>query len=103
MNPIRSHLLPVSEIGKRSFLVDDPHSGLLGPDPDALDIIRSLTESLEFVVEGVGNLNSSLGMELGREGDLEEDVLHDVRSVGALELEFIALEQDVIEAPGLGG
>ena len=42
-------------------------------------------------------------MELGREGDLEEDVLHDVRPVWALEFEWLALKKDVVEAPGLGG
>lgn len=102
MNLIRRHLLSVSEVGKRSLLVDDPHSSLLCPDPDALDIIRSLPESLEFFVEGVGNLNGGLSVELSREGDLEEDVFHDVRSVGTLKLEPFALEEDVVEAPGLG-
>jgi len=54
-------------------------------------------------VEGVGNLDGRLGVELCGEGDLEENVLHDVGSVGALELERLALEEDVVEAPGLGG
>ena len=54
-------------------------------------------------MEGVGNLDSGLGVEFGREGYLEEDILHDVRSVWALELEWLALEEDVVEAPGLGG
>ena len=42
-------------------------------------------------------------MELGREGDLEQHVLHHVATVGPLELEFVALEQHVVKAPGLGG
>jgi len=98
----RMHPLSVSEVGKRTLLVDDPHSGLLRPDPDALDVIGGVSESLELVVEGVGDLNSGLGMEFGREGDLEENVLHDVRSIRALELERLALEENVVEAPGLG-
>lgn len=34
-----------------------------------------------------------------RVGDLEKDVLHNVAAVGALELELVALEQDIVEAP----
>ena len=102
MNLIRRHLLSISEVGKRSILVNDPHSSLLRPDFDALNVIRSLPESLEFFVEGMGDLDSGLGVELGREGDLKENILHDVRSVGTLELKLLALEKNVIEAPGLG-
>ena len=102
MNLMRRYLLSVSEVGKRSLLVDDPHGCLLCPDPDALNVIRRLSESLEFIVEGVGNFNSGLRVELGRERDLEENILHDVRSVGTLELKFLALEEDIVEAPGLG-
>ena len=42
-------------------------------------------------------------MELGRERDLEQDVLHDIASVGALELEWLPFEKDVVKAPGFGG
>ena len=97
------HPLSVSEVGKRTLLVDDPHSGLLRPDLYALDVVGGFSEGLELVVEGVGNLDGRLGVELGGEGDLEENVLHNVGSVGALELERLALEEDVVEAPGLGG
>ena len=38
-----------------------------------------------------------------RVGDLEEDVLHDVAAVGALELKLVALEEDVVEAPDGSG
>lgn len=38
--------------------------------------------------------------QLTRVGDLEQDVLHDVAAVGALELKLLALEQDIVEAPG---
>lgn len=37
--------------------------------------------------------------ELTRVGDLEENVLHDIAAVGALELELLALEQDIVETP----
>ena len=75
------HILPVSKVGKRALLVDDPHSGLLCPDMYALNVVGGLSESLELVVEGVGNFYGSLGVELCGERDLEENVLHDVRSV----------------------
>src|SRR5258708_12508997 len=41
-------------------------------------------------------------MELGGEGDLEQHVLHHVTAEPAMELELPALEQNVVEAPGLG-
>lgn len=37
---------------------------------------------------------------LTRVGDLEQDVLHHVAAVGALELKLLALEQDIVETPG---
>lgn len=102
-NLVRIRLLSVSEVGKGTLLVDDPHSGFLCPDFDALDIAGGLSERFELVVEGVGDLDGGLGVEFGREGDLEENVLHNVRSIRALELEWLALEKDIVEAPGLGG
>src|SRR3546814_5245864 len=46
-------------------------------------------------------LDRGLGVELGREADLEQDVLHHIAAERALELEFLATESDVVEAPGL--
>jgi hypothetical protein len=74
-------------------------------------------------MNGVRGFDSSLGVELGGIGYFEEHVLHDIRAIGHLELERLALaggypcqnvtsnksrrgsylEQDVIEAPGLCG
>jgi hypothetical protein len=42
-------------------------------------------------------------IELTRVGDLEEDVLHDIAAIGALELELLALEEDIIETPDGSG
>jgi hypothetical protein len=50
----------------------------------------------------MGGLNGGLGVELGRVRDLEEDVLHAVGGVALLELEWLGLEEDVVEVPGLG-
>lgn len=38
-----------------------------------------------------------------RVGDLEEDVLHDIAAIGTLELELVALEEDIVEAPDGSG
>src|SRR3546814_4385340 len=46
-------------------------------------------------------LDRGLGVELGREADLEQDVLHHIAAERALELELLATESDVVEAPGL--
>jgi len=75
------HILPVSEVGKWTLLIDDPHSGLLCPDLYALDVVGGLSKSLELVVEGMGNFYGGLGVEFCRERYLEENVLHDVRSI----------------------
>jgi hypothetical protein len=42
-------------------------------------------------VDRVGGFHSRLSMEFGRVRDLEENVLHDVRSVLLLELKLLAL------------
>jgi hypothetical protein len=52
-------------------------------------------------VQGDSGLNGGLGVELGRKADLEEHVLHHVAAVAARELERLALEQHIVEAPGL--
>ena len=85
------------------MLVDDADGGFLSPDADALDVVRGLSQLLELVVENVGSLNGGLSMEFGREGDLEENILHNVRPIRTLELEFLALEEDIVEAPSLSG
>ncbi len=47
--------------------------------------------------------DGGLRVELGGVADLEEHVLHDVGAVGALELELLAAEGDIVEAPGFRG
>jgi len=103
------------------MLVDNPHGRLLSPDPDALDVIGSLTELLELGVDDVRGFNSGLGMEFSRVRNLEENILHDIGCVRHLKFEGLSLkeqrllcvqcrarvgsnlEQDVIETPCLGG
>ena len=53
------------------------------------------------------NLRASVGVRradaLGRVRDLEQDVLHDIVTVGPLEVELVAFEEDVVESPALRG
>ena len=103
---VRDHVVDrvvaVGEVVQRSLLVDDAHGGLLRADADALDVRGGLALRLERRVDRVRGLDGRLRVELGRVRDLEEHVLHDVRRVRDLELERLALEEHVVEAPGLG-
>jgi hypothetical protein len=54
-------------------------------------------------VDDVRGLDSRLCVELGRVRDFEQHVLHHVGTIRALELERPALEENVVEAPRLGG
>lgn len=81
------------------LLVDDADAGLVCPAGDLLDIGGRLAHGLQLGVDLLRGLDSGLRVELGRVGHLEQDVLHDVAAIGALELELLALEEDIIEAP----
>lgn len=102
-NHVLDAMVSVGVVVQRTLLVDDSHGGLLGSDLDLGNVIGSLSELLELLVEQHGRLASGLGVELSGERNLEENVLHDVRAVGSLELELLAAEEDVVESPGLGG
>ncbi len=84
--------------GERSRLVDDAHARLLGLDDDALDL-RELV--LDLRVQGHRRFDRGLRMEFGRKRDLEQHVLHDVAAERLRERHGLALEQDVLETPGL--
>jgi hypothetical protein len=75
----------------------------LGADAHALDVIRSLAERLELLMNDVSGLDGRLRVKLGRVGDLKEHVLHHVRAERALKLERLALEEHVVESPRLCG
>ena len=83
--------LAVREVVEGTLLVDDAHGSLLGADADALDVVRSLAHILQLLVQDARSLDSRLRVELGRVGDLEEDVLHDVGAERHLEVEGLAL------------
>ncbi len=84
-------MVAICEVVERALLVDDADGRVLCADTHALDVVSGLAELLEFVVQDVSSFDGRLRVELGGEGDLEEHVLHDVRAVGNLELEGLAL------------
>ncbi len=100
----RHHVLDavvaIGRIVQGPRLVDDAHPGFLGLDHDALDAIE-LVAHLGMQLHGC--LHRRLGMELGREGDLEQHVFHHIAAKGLAVAQRIALEQHILEAPGLGG
>lgn len=82
------------------LLVDDADAGLVCPVDDALNVLGRLAHSRQLLVQTLGSLDGSLGMELSRVGNLEQDVLHDVAAIATLELELLSAEVDIVEAPG---
>ena len=54
------------------------------------DVGGGLAAGGELRVERHGGFDGGLRVELGGEGDFEEDVFHDVGAVGALEFEGLA-------------
>jgi hypothetical protein len=65
--------------------------------------VGGLADAQQLLVDLHRRFHRGLRVEFRGERDLEEHVFHHVAAVGALELERVALEEDVIEAPGLGG
>jgi len=99
-NHVLDAVVAVSVVVQGSLLVNNAHGSLLGADADMLNVVGGESLVLESLMQSHGGLGSGLGVELGREGDLEKNVLHDVRAVVALELELVALKEDIVEAPG---
>ena len=80
-------MVAVGRVVQRAGLVDDAHA-----DSWVSITMRSiwLEPVLDLRMQLHGALGRGLGVELGREGDLEQDVFHDVAAVAALELERLA-------------
>jgi hypothetical protein len=90
-------------VHRLELLVNDADASLVGSASDGLDVSGRLALRLEEVVDLLRGLDSGLRVELSRVGDLEENVLHDIAAIGALELELLALEQDIVETPDGSG
>src|SRR5690606_35676111 len=97
----RDHVLDavvaVGIVGERAGLVDDAYARFLGFDHDLFDAVELAGH---FRVQPHRAFDRGLGVELGRIADLEQHVLHDVAAERALELERLAAERDILEAPG---
>jgi hypothetical protein len=79
---------------------DDADGGLVRADRDLADVRDAVADLRVQLHRG---LRGGLGMELGGEADLEQDVLHHVAAVWPLEAERLTLEERVVEAPCAGG
>jgi hypothetical protein len=83
--------LSISKVVKGTLLIDNTDGSFLSTDPDALDVIRGLSESFELIVDGMSSFDSGLSVEFSRVGNLEENVLHDIGAVWSLEFKCFAL------------
>ena len=61
------------------------------------DVGGGFTGGLHLAVQRHGRLHGGLGMELRRERNFKQHVLHHVRAVRPLEAERLAVERDVVE------
>ena len=89
------HLLAIGKVVEWTLLINNSDSSFLSADSNAFDVIRAFPEFLKFIVNNVSSLDGSLCMEFCRERYLEQDVLHDVRTIGNLELKRFTLESTV--------
>src|SRR5690606_27189366 len=88
-NHILDTMVAVGRIIQRPFLVDDTDGGLMCADTDMRNISRCLAPFTQFTVQSHGSFHRGLGVELCREGNFKEDMLHHVRTVWPLELECV--------------
>jgi hypothetical protein len=102
-NHVADSMVSIRKVVQWTLFVNDPDSSFLSPDDNTLDITGTLAHLLEFAVQDVSSLDGSLSVEFSRVRDLEENILHNVLSVWALELEWTTLEEHIIESPSLGG
>jgi hypothetical protein len=89
-------VIAVGGVRQRTGLVDDAHRRFLGVDDDAIDVVEALRD---LSVQLHGTFHRGLGVKLGREADLEENVLHHVTAQRPCQPQFTALEQHLLETP----
>jgi hypothetical protein len=77
--------------------VDDANRSFVRANRDLRNIVEPAGE---LGMERHRTLDGSLRMKLGRERNLEQDVLHDVGPIRTLEEKPVLVERDVVEAPG---
>lgn len=89
-------VVAIGRVMKWTGFGDDADGGFLGFDGDAFDVVEAVGD---VGVELDGAFDSGLGVELGGEGDFEEDVGHDVIGEVLFEGEGLAFEEDVLKTP----
>ena len=92
-------VVAVRRVVQRPALVDDADRRFVRGEFNPLDLVQPVFDRRMQLQR---TLHRRLGMELRREGDLEEDVLHDVAAERTAELDRLALERDVLKSPGGG-
>ncbi|KAI6983492.1 2-methylcitrate dehydratase [Hortaea werneckii] len=85
------------------LLVDDADAGFVSAVCDLFDVLGRLAHRGQLLVQTLSRLDGGLRVEFRGVGDLEEDVLHDIALVRALELELAGLEGNVVESPSWSG
>ena len=93
-------VVAVGRIVELAFLVDDADCRFVRGDHDFFDVGDAVAY---FRMQHHCAFGGGLAVELRRERNLEQDIFHHVRAVLARELERLAFEQHVVEAPGLRG
>src|ERR1700704_822175 len=93
-------VIAIRRIVQRAFLVDDADRRLVGDDLYSFYVVEAI---LDLRMQLDRRLHRGLRVELGREGDLEQHVLHHVGAVAPRKPERLAAKEDVVEAPDPGG
>src|SRR5580704_8513323 len=102
-NHVLYTMVAVGRIVERPLLIDDAQTCLVRTKLDGANVFCGFTSSEQPGAQGHGRFYRGLGMELGRIADLEENILHYVRAVRALEMERLSTEEHIIKPPALGG
>ncbi|MNG91098.1 hypothetical protein D3C79_500050 [compost metagenome] len=101
-------MVAVGRVGERTDLGNDADRRLLGSDHDTVDFMQAIAH---LRMQGDRRLAGGLGMELGREADLEQHVLHHIAAqrlgqsqlalIGRLERQVLVgmAERNIVEPP----
>ncbi|CAB3773046.1 hypothetical protein LMG29739_06363 [Paraburkholderia solisilvae] len=100
-NHVLDAVIAIGRVIQRPFLVDDADGRFVRADCDLRDVLDAFALRGKLRVQRHRRFDRGLRVELGRKRNLEQHVFHHVRTVRTLELECIAVEQHVVEAPRL--
>lgn len=95
-------VVAVRRVVQRALLVDDDHGRLLGPYADVGDVlVRIEVPGAQDLADLFRGFDAGGAVPFDRM-DLEEDVFNHPALEGARELELVAFEEGVVEAPSRG-